>query len=158
MRDVLVAKNLTVVSLLIPQILVMSVIAWLFHLPAGPGKILETIVVMIVSSLYWLAMGNISSVRIPRASNPDKMNQMANKMQALTIWSAPFLLFPVAFAYWCRWFFENELVFAGVMAIAAAVGGVVYWVALDSAVNTARERREFILSALTQSDGPLSIT
>jgi ABC-2 type transport system permease protein len=158
MRDVLVAKNLTVVSLLIPQILVMSVIARLFHLPAGPGKILETIVVMIVSSLYWLAMGNISSVRIPRASNPDKMNQMANKMQALTIWSAPFLLFPVAFAYWCRWFFENELVFAGVMAIAAAVGGVVYWVALDSAVNTARERREFILSALTQSDGPLSIT
>jgi predicted Na+-dependent transporter len=157
MRDVLLAKNLSVVSMLIPQILLMSVIARLFHLPAGPAKILETIVVMIVSAFYWFAMGNISSVRIPRASNPDKMNQMANKMQALTIWSAPFLLFPVALAYWCRWFFENELVFAGVMAIAAVIGAVFYWVALDSAVKTAMERRESILLALTESDGPLSI-
>jgi ABC-2 type transport system permease protein len=157
MRDVLLAKNLTVVSMLIPQILLMSVIARFFHLPAGPGKVIETMVVMIVSSLYWLAMGNISSVRIPRASNPEKLNQMANKMQALTIWSAPFLLFPVALAYWCRWFFENELVFAGVMAIAAIIGAVFYWVALDSAVRTAVERRESILLALTESDGPLSI-
>ncbi len=157
MRDVLLAKNLAVVSLLIPQILLMSVIARLFHLPAGPGKILETIIVMTVSSLYWLAMGNISSVRIPRASNPDKMNQMANKMQALTIWSAPFLLFPVALAYWCRWFFENELVFAGVMAMAALIGAVFYWVALDSAVKTANDRRESILLALTDSEGPLSV-
>jgi ABC-2 type transport system permease protein len=157
MRDVLLAKNLAVVSLLIPQILLMSIIARLFHLPAGPGKIIETILVMTVSSMYWLAMGNISSVRIPRASNPDKMNQMANKMQALTIWSAPFLLFPVALAYWCRWFFENELVFIGVMAIAAVIGAVFYWVALDSAVKTAIERRESILLALTESDGPLSM-
>jgi len=157
MRDVLLAKNLTVVSMLIPQILLMSVIARLFHLPAGPGKIIETIVVMTVSSLYWLAMGNISSVRIPRASNPEKLNQMANKMQALTIWSAPVLLFPVALAYWCRWFFENEFVFIGVMAIAALIGAVFYWVALDSAVKTAVERRESILLALTESDGPLSI-
>ena len=106
MRDVLLAKNLTVVSMLIPQILLMSIIARLFHLPAGPAKILETIVVMIVSAFYWFAMGNISSVRIPRASNPDKMNQMANKMQALTIWCGPFLLFRVALAYWCRWFLK----------------------------------------------------
>jgi ABC-2 type transport system permease protein len=156
-RDVLIAKNLTVVSLLIPQILILSVISALFHVPVGPGKIIETIVVMIVSSLYWVAMGNITSVRIPRASDPDKMNQMANKMQALSIWSAPLLLFPVVLAYWCRWFFENELVFIGVMAVAALIGAAFYWVALDSAVRTAYERRESILLALTQSDGPLSM-
>ncbi|HKD04448.1 MAG TPA: hypothetical protein VKB79_00985 [Bryobacteraceae bacterium] len=157
MRDVFLAKNLTVVSLLLPQILVVAVIARLFHLPAGPGKIIETIFVMIIASLYWLAMGNISSVRMPRASNPDRLNQMANKMQALSIWVSPFLLFPIALAYWCRWFFENELVFVGVMIVAALIGGVVYWVALDSAVKTADQRRESILVALTQSDGPLSI-
>jgi len=157
-RDVLIAKNITVVCLLIPQILIVSLIGRAVHLPASPGKVLETIVVMVISSLYWLAMGNIFSVRMPRPLNPDKMNQMSNKMQALTIWVAPLLLLPLALAYWSRWFFENEFVFIGIMAIAAVVGGVFYWVGLDSAVNTAQERRESILMQLSRSDSPMSLT
>ena len=157
-RDVLLAKNLTVVCLLIPQILIVALIGRAFHLPASSSKILETMVVMVISALYWLAMGNIFSVRIPRPLDPDKMNQMSNKMQALTIWTAPFLLFPLALAYWARWFFENEIVFVGIMAVAAIVGGIFYWVALDSAVNTAMQRREAILMALARSDSPLSVT
>jgi ABC-2 type transport system permease protein len=157
-RDVLIAKNITVVMLLIPQILLVSVLARAVHMPAGPVKIVETMVVMTVASLYWFALGNICSVRIPRALDPDKMNQMANKMQALTIWAAPFLLLPIALAYWSRWFFESELVFAGIMLIAALAGGAFYWVGLDSAVNTAFERREAILTELSRSEGPLSIT
>lgn len=157
-RDVLIAKNLTVISLLIPQILVISLLGRAFHLPAGPAKILETIVVMTVSALYWLAMGNIFSVRMPRPLDPDKMNQMSNKMQALTIWVAPLLLLPLALAYWSRWFFESEIVFAGIVAIAAAIGAVFYYVGLDSAVNTANARREAIVMELSRADGPLSIT
>jgi ABC-2 type transport system permease protein len=157
-RDVLIAKNIAVVCLLIPQILIVSLIGRAVHLPASPGKVLETIVVMVISSLYWLAMGNIFSVRMPRPLDPDKMNQMSNKMQALTIWVAPLLLLPLALAYWSRWFFENEFVFIGIMAIAAIVGGVFYWVGLDSAVNTAQARRESILMTLSRSDSPMSIT
>ena len=55
---------------------------------------------MFITSLYWLGMGNICSVRIPRALDPDKMNQMSNKMQALTILAAPVLLLPLVLAYW----------------------------------------------------------
>ena len=115
-RDVLLAKNLTVVCLLIPQVLLVSAIGALAHLPVTPGKVLETIVVIVIASLYWLSMGNICSVRMPRALNPEKMNQMSNKLQALTIWSAPFLLLPLALAYWSRWFFESELAATGVAA------------------------------------------
>ena len=157
-RDVLLAKNLAVVCLLVPQILIVALIGRAVHLPASPGKVAETIVVMIISSLYWLAMGNIFSVRIPRPLDPAKMNQMSNKMQALTIWTAPLLLFPLALAYWCRWFFENQIVFVGILAIAAMVGAVFYWVALDSAVSTASQRREAILAELSKADGPLSTT
>jgi ABC-2 type transport system permease protein len=157
-RDVLIAKNLTVVLLMVPQILMVSLIASAVHIPASPPKIAETIVVMFVTALYWLAMGNICSVRIPRALDPDKMNQMSNKMQALTILAAPFLLLPLVLAYWAQWFFESDLVFAGLILVAAVIGGIFYWVGLDSAVNAANLRRESILMELSRSDGPLSIT
>ena len=91
-RDALIAKNITVALLLIPQIVLVSIVSKAAHLPTTFGKFLETIVVMLIASLYWFSMGNICSVRMPRAMDPEKMNQMANKMQALSIWSAPLLL------------------------------------------------------------------
>lgn len=157
-RDVLIAKNLSVVTVLLPQIVIISLICKLAKIPFSAGKVLETLVVMTIASLYWFAVGNIFSVRMPRALDPDKMNQMANKMQALTIWVAPFLLFPLVLAYWARWFFANEIVFAGLLLVAAMVGGIFYWVGLDSAVATAYAQREKMLQELSRSDGPLSIT
>ncbi|MDP9171138.1 MAG: hypothetical protein M3N54_11015 [Acidobacteriota bacterium] len=157
-RDVLIAKNLAVVCMLIPQILIVSIVGRLFHLPANPAKVLETIVVMIVASLYWFAMGNIFSIRMPRPLDPEKMNQMSNKMQAMTIWTAPLLLLPLALAYWSRWFFESQIVFGGLMLLAAGVGAAFYWVGLDSAVANADRRREAIVMELSGGDGPLSIT
>jgi hypothetical protein len=79
-------------------------------------------------------------------------------MQALTILIAPFLLAPLMIAYWSRWFFENDVVFAGLLAVAAIIGGIFYWVGLDSAVETARSRREAIVAELSRSEGPLSTT
>jgi ABC-2 type transport system permease protein len=157
-RDVLIAKNLTVISLMVAQILIIALIASAAHVPASPAKIAETVIVMLIASLYWLAMGNICSVRMPRALDPDKMNQMSNKMQALTILIAPFLLVPLVIAYWSRWFFENDLLFAGLLVISAIIGGIFYWVGLDSAVNMALARRESMLAELSRSEGPLSTT
>jgi ABC-2 type transport system permease protein len=158
-RAVLLAKNLTVVALLIPQVLVVSLVCRLAKLPVGPSRMLEALVVVTVAASYWFAMGNICSVRIPRALDPEKMNQMANKMQALTIFTMPILLLPIGLAYWARWFFESQLVFVGLMAVAALIGGMFYWVGLDSAVSAATgARREKMLQELSRSDGPLSIT
>ncbi len=157
-RDVLIAKNVTVLLLMLPQILLISVIGSAAHIPVTPLKIVETVVVMFITALYWLAMGNICSVRIPRALDPDKMNQMSTKMQAMTILIAPFLLIPLVIAFWCRWFFGSELVFAGLLVVAAAIGGIFYWVGLDSAVNTANTRREAMITELSRSEGPLSVT
>lgn len=144
-RDVLMAKNITVAFLLIPQIVLIALVSRAAHLPASFGKFLEAMVVMLVASLYWFSMGNICSVRMPRAMDPGKMNQMANKMQALSIWTAPLLLLPIGLAYWARAVFENEIVFSGVLLIAAIVGGIFYRVGLDSAVETAVRTRESML-------------
>ena len=156
LRDALIAKNLTVALLLIPQIAAISVVATAARLPTGAAKVGETLVVILIASLYWFAMGNIWSVRIPRAMDPQKMNQMTGKLQALSIWTAPLLLLPIALAYLARSLFESEIVFGGMLAIAALIGGVVYWVALGSAVRAGFARRESMLIQLAKSDGPLS--
>ncbi|MCU1328398.1 MAG: hypothetical protein JWN34_3768 [Bryobacterales bacterium] len=158
-RDVLIAKNVTVLALLIPQVFVVALVCRIAGLPVGLLKIVETTAVMTIAAAYWFALGNICSVRIPRALNPDKMNQMANKMQALTIFTMPVLLLPLGLAYWARWFFESQLFFAGLVLVAAVLGGIFYSVGLDSAVATATgASREKMLQELSRSDGPLSIT
>ena len=82
---------------------------------------------------------------------------MANKMQALSIWSAPFLLLPIGLAYWARVVFESQIVFSGVLLVAAIVGAIFYRVGLDSAVSAADRGRESMLMQLSRSEGPLSI-
>jgi hypothetical protein len=79
-------------------------------------------------------------------------------MQALSIWSAPLLLLPIGLAYWARAVFESEVVFAGVLLIAAVIGAIFYRVGLDSAVSAAATGRESMLMHLSRSEGPLSIT
>ena len=157
-RDALIAKNLTVMALMAPQILLVSMVAHAFGVPSSFGKIVETFAVMIIAGLFWFALGNIFSVRMPRAMDPDKMNQMSNKLQALTIFAAPVVLLPVVLAYWARAVFGNELVFAGIMVIAAILGGIFYKVGLDSAVESAIANRESMLLELARADGPVSIT
>jgi hypothetical protein len=157
-RDALIAKNITVALLLIPQIVLIALVGKAAQLPASFGKFLEAMVVMLIAALYWFSIGNIFSVRMPRPMDPEKMNQMANKIQALSIWTAPLLLLPIGLAYWARAVFGNEIVFSGVLLVAAIVGGIFYRVGLDSAVDSAVRTRESMLMQLSRSDGPLSIT
>lgn len=156
MREVFIAKNLTVALVLIPQIAIVWGMSAVVRLPSSPGKFLEAVVVMIAAALYWFGVGNIASVRLPRAMDPDKMNQMSGKMQALSIWTAPVLLLPVVLAYIARAVFHSQLAFAGVMAVALILGGVFYYVCLDSAVEAAGRRREAMLNELSRSAGPIS--
>jgi hypothetical protein len=155
-RDALIAKNIAVAFLLMPQIVAISIVGKVAHLPWSPATFLETVVVILIASLYWFSVGNICSVRMPRAMDPQKMNQMANRVQALSIWTAPFLLLPIALAYWARSVFGSELVFSGILLVAAMIGAIVYKIGLDSAASTACERREAILQQLGQSGGPVS--
>jgi hypothetical protein len=156
-RDALIAKNLTILALMIPQILLVSLVARVFRVPSSAGKIVETFAVAGIAALFWFSLGNIFSVRMPRAMDPDKMNQMSNKLQALTILAAPLVLLPIVLAYWARAVFSNEFVFAGILLVAAVLGAIFYVVGLDSAVEAANKNRESLLLELSRSEGPISI-
>jgi hypothetical protein len=111
-RDALIARNIAVAFLLTPQKVASSLVGRVARLAWSPARFIETVAVILIASLYWFSVGNICFVRVPRAMDPEKMNQMANRAQALSIWTAPFLLFPIALAYWARAVFESELVFS----------------------------------------------
>ena len=68
----------------------------------------------------------------------------------------PLALLPVFLAYLARWALNSELAFIAVLAIAAVIGGIVYWIGLDSAVTAAGAKREQLFMALTQGEGPVA--
>jgi ABC-2 type transport system permease protein len=111
-----------------------------------------------ICSLYMLAMGNISSVRFPRGLNAERVSQggASGRFQALIFILYPLALAPIFLAYLARFAFASELAFYIVLAVAAAIGGAVYWIAMESAVGTALTRREAILQELSKGDGPVA--
>jgi ABC-2 type transport system permease protein len=74
-------------------------------------------------------------------------------MQAMLMLLFPVTLTPVALAYLARYAFESEWAFFGVLLLGGALGGVAYWFSMESAVKTAAQRTEQIISALSQGDG-----
>ena len=105
-----------------------------------------------------LGMGNITSVQYPRALNPERVSQggASSRFQALVFLLYPVSLLPVLLAYLARYALQSEVIFYLVLAMAALIGAAIYWIAMESAVSAAIERRESIIQALSTSDGPIA--
>ena len=67
----------------------------------------------------------------------------------------PLALVPALLAYWARYAFRSQLAFYLLLSFAAGLGAIVYWIALDSAVKAAEQRREQIITVLSRNDGPV---
>lgn len=154
----LAGKNLAALVFVYLEVAILIGITALLPVRFGYGQVLETLVVVGVCSLYMMALGNISSVQYPRGLNPSQVSQggASGRFQALVVLLYPVSLVPVFLAYLARYAFDSELVFSLVLAFAAAVGGVLYWIAMDSAVATAIKKRERIVQDLSTGDGPVA--
>jgi hypothetical protein len=123
-------------------------------------KIGESFCVSGIAALYLISFGNITSTRIPRSLNPEKVNQggSSKALNALIMISFPFVLSPLVLAFWARSVFESEPIFYLLLGLAAVFGAILYWVAMGSASEAAMTRREQILGDLSRGDGPVSIS
>ena len=65
-------------------------------------------------------------------------------------------LLPVLLAYGARYAFASEMAFYVMLAFAASLGAVVYWLALESAGTAAERRKEQIITELSRGDGPVA--
>ena len=129
----------------------------LLRLPLSGRQILEAVAVTFVITLFILSVGNLSSLYNPRAVNPVKTMKTAaqSRSQLLLMLGFPITLLPVALAYLARYAFDTEWAFFGTLLIAGVVGMLVYFYSLQSALKTALDRREQIISALSQGEGPI---
>ncbi|MBV8729100.1 MAG: hypothetical protein JO336_04760, partial [Acidobacteriia bacterium] len=157
-RLTLAGKNIASLLFVYLEVAILSAVTQALRLTAGLGAVLETILVVGICSPYMLAFGNICSVRFPRGVKPERVSQggASSRFQALVFVLYPVALVPVALAYLARYAFASEAAFLIALAFAAGLGGVVYWIGLDSAVDTANRNRERMLQDLSGGEGPVA--
>ncbi|MBI1791102.1 MAG: hypothetical protein HYR60_26530 [Acidobacteria bacterium] len=158
MSRTLLAKNLAALIFVVLEMLAVTASFLIVGTPAHPGRIVEAFLVNLVVALYLIAAGNLSSVHLPRAMNPERSVQggAGNRAQALILVVYPVALLPVVLAYAGRYAFNSDKVFYALLAFAAGLGAVVYWVAMDSSVQAAERKRERIVAELSRADGPVA--
>jgi len=154
----LLGKNIASLIFIYLEVIILMVVTEALRVGLRPEELGETLIVVGICSLYMMAFGNISSVQYPRAMTPERVSQggSASRFQALVFIMYPVGLLPVFLAYLARYAFNSEAAFVAILMLAAAIGGVLYWLALDSAVKTAATHRERILLELSRGEGPVA--
>jgi ABC-2 type transport system permease protein len=154
---VLVGKNVATLLFIYLEVAILTGVTLALRMMDAWEQWVEAVVVIGVCSVYLLAIGNIASMHYPRAMHAERVSQggTSSRFQRMLFLFYPIALMPVLLAYLARYALDSALAFWLVMALAAGIGGIVYWLALESAVKTAGQRREQILQELSQGEGPV---
>ena len=156
MTQVLAGKNIAAMVYIYLEVLIVTAVTAALGLSAGLGSAVEAVVVIGICALYMLALGNFGSVRYPRGLSGERVAHGGGRgFQGFLFLIYPVALAPVGMAYVARYAFDSGVAFGVVLAIAAIIGGVFYWIALESAVKAAGREKERIIQELSQSDGPV---
>jgi ABC-2 type transport system permease protein len=155
---VLMAKNLTAAFFVSLEVGAITLVCGLAGMPVTPPRMLEAYSVAAVVGLFLLGAGNLLSVQNARAVNPDTSFRSGapSRIQAMLMIIYPITFIPVGLAYLARYGFGNQLAFYGVLMFDAILGAVLYKVALDSAVGTSEQKREEMIAALSEGEGPIA--
>lgn len=159
LRTAFHAKNLTAALFIVLQNLIVLAAAALLRFPINAFNIECAVLASAVVSLYFFAIGNISSVTVPRAVDPSQTlrKQAGAKLQLWLLGSALAMTGLVGFAFLARWAFKNDWALSAVFGIELAIGIIVYRLSIDSAVQRGMRDREKILDALSKSTAPVSM-
>jgi ABC-2 type transport system permease protein len=154
----LIGKNIASLVFVYLEVLVLTGLTLALRVGVSPAKVIEALLVVGICALYMLAFGNISSVHYPRALKPERVSQggASSRFQALVFLLYPLALLPVFLAYLARYAFHSQAVFVVLLAFAALLGGVLYWLGMESAVDAIGKYRERILADLSQGEAPVT--
>jgi ABC-2 type transport system permease protein len=155
---VLAAKNVSAMFFIALEVGAITLICAVMGMPISFGRVAEAYSVAAVIALFLLGAGNLLSVQQARGVNPDATFRSGSpgRIQAMLFVIYPVAFFPIGLAYMARYAFQSELAFYGILVLDAAIGGVVYKLALDSAVSASEEKKEQMIAALSQGDGPIA--
>ena len=154
---ILLGKNLAAVAFVALEITGIATVCVLLRLPVSALKILEAVSVTCVVMLLIMSIGNLSSLYNPRPVNPSKSfrTSASGRTQAMLMLAFPISLLPVALAFLARYAFDSEWALFGVLLFGAVLGAIVYGYSMSAAVQAAEQRKERIITALSQGQGPI---
>jgi len=127
------------------------------RLPISGLKIAEAFAVTTVMAVFFTGLGNLGTVYYPRAANPQNSWRArgGSKFQMWMLLVYPVLGIPIGLAYMARYAFESQIGFYGVLLLTFGFAVAFYGVAMDTAEQGALKRKEQILVALTEGEGPI---
>jgi ABC-2 type transport system permease protein len=157
LRTVLHAKNAAAILFVGIQNVAILMSALILRLPLTVTAVATEMLATAVVTVYLLAIGNMMSVSMPRPIDPRQTmrKQTGGKMQLWLLGSSLCVYVLVGFAFLARWAFHGSAGLFAILGLELGVGMVVYWIALDSAVERATRSREQIVDNLTRSGSPV---
>ena len=159
LADVIRAKNLVAILFLGLQSLMALALAAVLRVPVTLSSIGETAGVTSVAAVFCLSIGNLCSVMMSRPIDPRQTlrKQAGGRVQLWFLFCSIGLALVIGFAFLAQWALQREWVLGAVLALELGIGIVVYWIALESAVERALRCREQIIDALTKESAPVSL-
>jgi len=155
---VLLGKNIAGTIFVFLEVTAVAAVCAILRMPISPIKLAECYAVTLVLTLYILAAGNQGSTRYARGVDPRRpwRSTSTGRFQAMLLLVYPVIAIPVVLAFLLRYAFGSTLAFWGVLAAAAAGGGAVYRLSLNSAAAVIEGRPEQLISSLSAREGPIS--
>jgi ABC-2 type transport system permease protein len=157
-ETVLKAKNLTSVIFMLVQTLAVLLLAAALRVSVTPLNVVNAFAATAVVAIFFLSIGNLSSVAIPKPMNATQTfrKQASGKMQLRLTLTTLGLFLLLGFAFAARWALQTNWALLGVLAFEFGIGVIVYRLATESAVARGMRERERILDDLSKGASPIS--
>jgi hypothetical protein len=151
------AKNLAAVVFIALQSLAVPLLSLLFRVQFSWLSLAAGLLSGAVVAVFLLAAGNLLSVYLPRPINPrNPFRQQAGGKVQLWLLACTLGMFAlVGAAFFARWATDRDWVVLAILGLELAIGVLVYWISLDSALEEAMKSRERIVSVLSQNASPM---
>jgi ABC-2 type transport system permease protein len=159
LQTVLKAKNLTAIVFIVLQSVAVLILATLIRVSVTPISIGTACAASAVVGIFFLSIGNLSSISMPRPVDPRQTfrKQSGGKMQLWLMLSSFGMFLLVGFAFLAKWALDSDWALFGVLLVEMVVGVIVYRVATESAVERGLRDRERIMDALSKGAAPVAL-
>jgi ABC-2 type transport system permease protein len=157
LRPVLRAKNIAAVCCAVAQMAFIVAVSAVLGLPLAAASVAEAVAANLLFLGILLTVGNLSSVHAPRPVSPDQLwrRSSASRTQALALILFPVLAAPVLVAYAARYWLNTPVAFWTTLGFSAILAVLAYQQSFAVAERVSRSRKEQILMALSEGEGPL---
>lgn len=158
-ESVLKAKNLAAITFILLQVVGTALVAFVARVTVNLRAIADALAATAVIGLFFLSVGNLMSIAMPRAFDPKQTfrRQAGGKMQLWLLLCSLGMFVLTFFAFLAQWALDSHWALIGVLALEFAVGLIVYCIALDSAVQRGVRERERIIEALSKGASPIGL-